>query len=244
MRKFRTLGALALLGVSLAACASIPEIPYDRSSATDIKTIGVVTPSFPDNASVVLASTPGQSFGLIGALIDAGIEANHESRLKAVLDKEKFSAKDMFLQRLTSGLEARGYTVVPVAMTRTQADFATKYPTDDAPKVDAYLDLVTSGYGYAAAGIQDSTPYRPSFVAKVRLVRAKDSSVLMQDVVAYNPIGPAAAAAHAKSMVTVAPDPGYQFSSFDGIENNPDLATRGLAVAIDQSAKTVSDLLK
>ena len=112
MRVLRLTSALAVLALGLSACASIPEIPYDRSSAADVKTIGVVTPGFPDDASVVVAATPGQSFGLIGALIDAGIESNHEARLKAILEKENFSAKDRFMQSLTTGLEARGYAVV------------------------------------------------------------------------------------------------------------------------------------
>ena len=58
-------------------------------------------------------------------------------------------------------LEAEGYTVSMVAFQRQGSDFAGSYPVGSEPKVDAYLDLVVTGYGYIAAGIGNSTPYRP-----------------------------------------------------------------------------------
>ena len=75
-------GAAALV---LSACASKPEIPFDRATAGAIKTIAVVPPAMPDDGSVVLASTVGQSFGLVGALVDAGMAANRDSHFKDLL---------------------------------------------------------------------------------------------------------------------------------------------------------------
>ncbi len=241
-RMSRVVGALALLALGLAACARVPEIPFDRT-ANVVKTIGLVTPRFPDSASVILASTPGQSFGLIGALIDGAMQSDRDSRFKAVLEQQSFSAQDKFQQAVTVGLAARGYSVVSVPMTRDKADFVAKYPTDTGPPVDAYLDLVTTAYGYIAAGVRDSTPYRPNFVVKARLVRATDSTVLMQDTVIYNPIGPGALQG-AKGVVTVAPDPQFQFTSFDLLASDPAKAAMGLDVATVQTAQTVCDLLR
>jgi hypothetical protein len=64
----------------------------------------------------------------------------------------------------------------------------------------------------------------------------------MQDVVVYNPVGPASRAG--KGVVTVAPDPQFQFTSFDLLESDPTKATMGLDVATVQTAQTVCDLLK
>lgn len=239
----RLVGPLALLALCLAGCAGLPEIPYDRS-ATEIKTIGLITPKFPDDAKIVLASTPGQSFGLIGALIDGAIETNHEARFKDVLASKSYSAKGRFQGAVIAGLTARGYTVVTIPVSRDETQFVSKYPTESGPPVDAYLDLVTTGYGYIAAGIRDSTPYRPVIAVRVRLVRAADSSVLMQDIVVYNPVGPATRSGAMKGAVTVAPDPQFQFTSFDSLEDNPDMATAGLDVAIQRTADAVCDLLK
>lgn len=238
----RTLSLVALFAVAtlVVGCQAIPEVPYDRSSSQDIKTIGVVTPKFPDDPNVILASTVGQSFGLVGALIDAGMQANRESRLKSALGATNFAARDAFLNSVTAALQAQGYTVTMIPTSREKDDFLSVYPTDVL--VDAYLDLVTPRYGYLAAGISDSTPYRPIFAVKARLVRARDSSVLMQDTVVYNPVTPNASPV--KGVITVAPNPALQFVNFGSLESNPELAARGLRSAMDECAQTVAQLLK
>lgn len=218
----------------------MPEIPYDRSSAADIKTIGIITPRFPDDASVVLASSVGQSFGLVGALIDAGMQANRESRLKDALQTTNFSARETFMQAVVAALNERGYAVALIDVLRERDDFVATYPTD-RPNVDAFLDLVVPRYGYIAAGI-GSTPYRPLFVVKGRLVRASDASVLMQDTVVYNPIGPTAD--NGKGVVTLAPNPSDQFTDFGALERDPEAAARGMQSAIQEAAQTIGQLLK
>lgn len=237
---FRHAIAVIVVALLLVGCAAAPEIPLDHASAGNVKTIGVVTPSFPDKPVVVLASSVGQSFGLIGALVDAGMRANRESKFNELLKQQNFLAQEVFLQNLTARLEATGYTVTMIPLKREKAEFETHYPSDDGTKVDAYLDLVAIGYGYVAAGIGSSTPYRPVFIVRARLVRAKDSSVLMQDVVAYNPVnaGPNVRA------ITIPPDPAYSFTDFDTLVADPTKAAKGLQSAIEQSTQTVSALLK
>lgn len=69
---------LFVFALAISACATLPQIPYDRTAAGNPKTIRVLTPAAPEKASVVLAATVGQSFGLIGALIDAGMQSSRE----------------------------------------------------------------------------------------------------------------------------------------------------------------------
>jgi hypothetical protein len=232
------LAAVAALALLVAACAP-PKVPYDRSE--EVRTIGVVTPRFPDGPVVFLASSVGQSFGLIGALIDAGMQADREAKFKAVLDQQKFSTPDVFMQALTGELQARGYTVVVIPMTREGTEFAGKYPVGQEPKVDAYLDLVAYNFGYVAAGIRDAAPYRPIFALKARLVSAKNAALLMQDSIVYNPIRPVAGSAE---FVTIAPDPEYGFTNFDALMADPTKALKGLQIATEQSAQTVGKLLQ
>ncbi len=231
---------LIAIGLAISACAS-PEIPYDRS-AENIRTIGLVAPAFPDHPTVVLASTVGQSFGLVGALVDAGLEANRDLKFRDMIGRANFSEHDKFVDRVTAALQMRGYAVVSVSATRPKAtDFVAKYPGKDVTNVDAYLDLVVKSYGYVAAGIGSSTPYRPSLSLAVKLVRATDAKVLMQDAVVYNPVGPAAAQGHS---VTVAPNPAYSFVDFDALMANPENAVSGLQDATEQSSEAISVLLK
>jgi hypothetical protein len=240
MNKCRTLLAMGISALSLTACANHPEIPYDHASAGDVKTIGLVTPSTPKEASVVLATSVGKNLpgalGIIGALVDGGLESTRETHFNSLLQNQHFSAQDALAQSLTKELEAKGYTVVMVPATREKPDFLTNYPTNT--NVDAYLDVVTTWYGYVAAGVKDETPYRPGMNIKVKLVAAKNASILMQDVIAYNPINTP------KDTVTIAPDPDYVFLDFDTLMGAPEKATQGLQVAATQSAINVGQLLK
>jgi hypothetical protein len=238
MASFRVVCAAALALV-LAGCAA-PGIPYDRSAA-EVKRIGLVTPKMPADASVVLASSMGQSFGLIGALIDAGIQANRDTKFKEVLTQHSFSADAIFVQSVTGALQRHGYEVTVIPVTRADSEFLIKYPETE-PKVDAYLDIVMNSYGYVAAGVRGSTPYRPSVAVRTRLVSAKNAAVLMQDTVIYNAINPGAP--YNKHAVTVPPDPAYEFGNFDKLVASPAVAVKGLHVALEESAQTVSTLLK
>jgi hypothetical protein len=238
MRNLR--GAAVAIGFAglLAGCAA-PEIPYDRTAAGEVKSIGIVTPSFPEEGSVILATSVGKNFGLVGALIDAGMQANRDSQFKDMLQRQGFSIQDSFVASLSEGLKRKGYDVSVIPFTReAKKDFAAHYPVAAGGKVDAYLDLVAMDYGYIAAGIGSSTPYRPHLVMKARLVSVKDSSVLMQDLILYNPVAPASKA------ITVAPDPAYTFADFDALVGNPGNAVQGLKTAADKSAETISQLLQ
>ena len=222
----------------LAGCSTLPEIPYDRMTAGEIKSIGIVSPKFPNEASVILATSVGQSFGLVGALVDAGLQEGRENSFKKMVQTQNFAAQDVFMQRLSAALQEHGYTLSDVSATRRQDNFVDKYPAGSS---DAYLDMVVVNYGYIAAGIGDSTPYRPMVSVKVRLVRATDSSVLMQDTVLYNPYNVAGGTAKA---VTISPNPSYEFTTFDDLEEKPEMAVKGLEDAIHQSAAAVANLLR
>jgi hypothetical protein len=237
MNALRGAAAMLAAAVVLAGCAGQPEIPYDRAAKAQIKKIGIVTPAFAE-PSVILLNSVGSNFGLIGALADAGVQSNRDSKLKAMLQQQKYSPQDYFIEHVTKDLRAAGYTVVMVPVKRDGSDFVEKYPSGDGQAVDAYLDLVAPVYGYIANGTGDSTPYRPRVVVKARLVSAKDSSVLMQDRVLYNPLGPDSTA------VTIPADPALQFKDFDALAASPQTAVRGLRVATEQSAQTVAKLLQ
>ncbi len=232
------LAAVLPLLVVLAGCASVPQIPYDRMTAGEIKTIGVVTPKFPNRATVILATTVGQSFGLVGALVDAAIQDGRDSSFDKMVKAQSFVAQEAFMQRLTETLQGHGYTVSNISAMRARDGFMDKYPMEPA---DAYLDLVVPTYGYIAAGIGGSTPYRPRFAVQVRLVRARDSSVLMQDTILYNAYNPGGAETKA---VSLSPDPAYEYQTFDALEDSPEMAVKGLQDAVHQSADAVGNLLR
>lgn len=241
MIAFARLSAALTALLMLAACAAKPAIPFDSTSANKVRTIGILTPDMPSGPTAILASTPGQSFGLIGALVDAGMQSSRDSDLEKVLNGKQFVVHDRLMSGVTASLEVQGYTVKQVAVTRTErGQFLKTYPVSNTENVDAYLDIVLFRYGYGAAGIAASTPYRPAVETKVRLVSAKDSSVLMEDVIFYNRIFTAIET----NNVTIAPDPAYSFPGFSDLTGDPDRAVEGLDIAFSKSTEAVAMLLR
>lgn len=233
----RAVAAAACVSI-LAGCAGNPEVPYDHSSNSSVKTVAVLTPSFPSGPAVVLASSVGQSFGLIGALVDSGMENSRENKFNGLLASQSFSLPDTFMQDVGQALQAQGYQMTAQPVTRAKADFLEQYPAVAEAKGDVYLDMVVVSYGYIAAGIGSSTPYRPSFSVRCKLVRARDNVVLMQDTIVYNPIGPTS------NMVTIAPDADYVFKDFDSLMADPPKAVQGLQVAVQKTTQDIGVLLR
>jgi hypothetical protein len=228
--------AAALIG--LAGCAAKPAIPYDRPSAGDIKIIGILTPSFPDGPKIIRASDIGMSFGLIGGLIDLAMLANRDSNFTAMLASQSYSAADAFPRALAASVEAQGYKVEMIPVTRDpDKGFLDNYQIATNIKADAYLDVAVGVYGYVAAGMGDETPYRPLVSLGCKLVRVGSGSVLMRDTIVYNPVNPA------DNLITISPDPAYSFADFDALMADPTKATAGLDGALKQSAQAVGKLL-
>jgi hypothetical protein len=239
MRRAIRGAAIAVL-LCLSACAQQQALPYDRTASPNNKTIGLISPGWPSGPSSVLASNVGQSFGLVGALINAGMQSAREKELTTLLDTQKKDGNAIFLSDLTADLEKDGYKVVPVSVptaARDRTDYLKVYPPASDSNVDSYLDIAVFNYGYIAAGLGSSNPYRPWFTARVKLVRASDHAVLMQDIVGYNPI-------FSKDLVTVSPAPEYAFEKWDDVKNDPQKAAEGVAAALDASAVSISNLLK
>jgi hypothetical protein len=229
--------ALAAL-LTVAACASQPEIPYDRTAAPNNKTIGLLTPGWPSGPTAFLASSPGQSFGLVGALIDAGIQSGRETDLKQILDSQKVDANADFVTTLTSNLQAKGFTVVPVAADAKRNKALKKYPAAGTDQVDSYLDVAVTQYGYLAAGIGSDNPYRPWCETSVKLVRASDGAVLLQDSVTYN------SWLDIKNRVKLSPDPDYAFTAWTDAKASPEKTAQGVSIAARKTADAIGDLLK
>ncbi|MGA9794101.1 MAG: hypothetical protein WBQ17_01075 [Rhizomicrobium sp.] len=230
--------AAVFAALFLASCAGQQELPFDNSGA-QIKTIAILDPMLDGKPTIRLASSIGQSFGLVGGLIDAGLETNRDDTAYSWMQARGFSANAAFLKYLESDLRARGYAVKIVPSAHSEDDYVKTYPDPATTGADAYLDVVPLGieWGYMAAGIGSSNPYRPYIALKCRLVRAGTGEVLMQDMVVYNPI------VEAKDQIAIAPDPGYAFPDFDSMQADPARAVAGMDGSLHQTADTVAGLL-
>ncbi len=230
---FGLVGALAL-----GACAS-PYVatPYDRGGA-GVRRIVVIDDSAPESAVAYEVASMGSNFGLIGALVDVGIQAERRAAVNKALEGADFDGEASFERRLLSRLTAEGYQVaVREGPQREKRAFTVTYPTADGA-ADAYLDVVIAHYGYLSAGAFQ--PFRPSVGAQVRLVSAADpSKILMDNRIVYNGMAGADA-----SVITISPNPAFEFNNRGELLADPARMAAGIEDALNQVADTAAQLLR
>lgn len=231
-----------LVALVLSGCAAAPQINLDPTKASGIKTIGVLTPAFPEKAGAefwLKSAMPPP--GLLGAAIVAGMRADRDKNLNAVIVQQGFSMQAAFLKALQASLQAQGFTIVMVPVKRKADEFLSRYPTGNGANVDAYLDVVVTDWGLVAGGISApaSDPYSPRLDVQVKLVNANDGSVLMQRTVADNPFEAAQ-----QTVVHVPPVDGLAPVPRGEIKDHPAAVVNDLRVASDATAATVARLLR
>lgn len=226
-----TLAAVSTLG----ACASLPQQPFNHAANPQIRTIGLLSPDISPELAVHVAVGAGASFGLIGGLIDAGVESSKTGDFNEAMKQKGLNMPGTLYADVARALAANGYRVKPVAVARGDGGLLESYPPADG-SVEAYLDLSSSIIGYESAGA--TTPYRPTIGLTCKLVSARDGTLLMQDTIAYNPFG------NSNTAVTIPPDTKFEFPGFSDIMADPDKAAAGLKVASVATAQAVGQLLK
>ncbi len=225
----------------LAGCTAAPQINLDPTRVAEIRSIGVLTPAFPEKADAefwLRSAMPPP--GLLGAALVAGMRADRDANLNAVIGQQGFSMQDSFSKSLRASLQAQGFTVVMVPVARKAGEFLSRYPTSGA-NVDAYLDVVATDWGLVAGGFGSSASdlYSPRLDVQARLVSAKNGSVLMQRTVADNPFELAQKdIVHVASARELAPVPRGE------IKDHPVNVVNDLRASGEATADTVAKLLR
>lgn len=224
--------------LSLSACAS-PYVgkPYDRAGG-GVQSIGLVDDSVPEKAMAYEVASVGSNFGLIGALVDAGIQQSRQDAVNSALTGLGFDAEAKLEERLATALSAQGYKVKPLqGEARSKRKFLTAYPSATS-EADAYLDVVVEGYGYLSAGA--GQPFRPTVYANVRLVSAKDTAkTLMENYIVYNGMSPMR-----EGVITLSPNPEYAFNNREELLADPKRLAAGIEDALFQVADAATLLLR
>ncbi|MGQ3040497.1 MAG: hypothetical protein ACT6TH_06870 [Brevundimonas sp.] len=232
--RIQFVGLVAAL--ALGACAS-PYVaaPYDRASAR-VSGIAIVDDSVPEKAIAYEVASVGSNFGLIGAIVDAGIQAERQDAVNDALRGVRFDAETKLEERIVSRLVAQGYSVQPMpGLPRRRHDWLETYPAAPAA-TDAYLDIAIVHYGYMSSGF--GQPFRPAVGAKVKLVKVSDGSTLMENQIVYNPLN------EMQGIITIAPNPEYAFENRSALLADPARLAAGIEDALNQVADTATQLLR
>ena len=232
---YRLFGAVAL-AASLSACTpTYVATPY-VAGPQPIARVAIADDSLPEGVSAMEAASLGSNFGLIGALIEAGVENSRESAIETALATVSFDAEGDMERMLAEALSANGVeSVVAASGQRAERKVLVKYPAADG-NVQAYLDLVAVRYGYTSAGM--GQPWRPTADVMVRLVSVPGNRTLMENRIAYNVMNAP------RGVITLAPNPQYLFTDREEMRTNPDRLADGLRDAFRQVATTAAGLIR
>ena len=190
--------------------------------------IAIVDDTLPEEAVAHEAASTMGNFGLIGGLIDAGVQASRRDRVNEALDSVNHTPEANFESYLVSSLAQSGIAAVMLAgPDREKRELLSDYP--GAPQgTQALVDFNVTAYGYVNAGNQN---WRPTVSADVKMVDALTGKTLMENRIVYNGVDAQA------GVVTIAANPAYVF------ENREDMITQPerLAPGIDDALRRVAD---
>jgi hypothetical protein len=210
--------ALPALAGCMARMTAGPEV-------SKIDTIGLLTPYIPGSPSVPMLANAGIGFGLVGAVIEAGIRGERERKLIQAL-----AGKDLrgtWIASLRTALEAAGYRVVDVPVARPGMRFLAARPEGAA---EALLDVVIFEYGLRA--VSPAAPFRPYAMVRVRLT-AGDGRTLFEDFIMLN----AGGIDGLSTQVTSAP--GHEIATSSEFESQPARA----AAAVDEAIRACAEAI-
>ena len=232
-RRATLVGALA----SLAACATARPILLDRSAMGDVKRIGLPGIGFPDHPTVQVTNAVGNAFGAIGLISTAIVTSNRVDALTALIGSRGFDPREFFNRQLVERVTALRLDLTAERGRPgdgSRKEFLEAY--GPASGQDAILDIFVSRYGFIASSDRDDAPYRPAVEMGVRLVQARDRSILMQDKLVMDALDVPMA------QPTGPPAP-FAFHTFAQITADPDRAVAGLKGALCYAAGSVCSRL-
>lgn len=220
----------------LSGCAaSYVATPY-VAGAQRIERLAIADDSVPQNLSAAEIASVGSNFGLIGALIDAGVRDSRQDALRDALATISFDAEATLERNLVDALAQDGVqAAVLEGPQRQRRVFLTEY-SNGPEGVQAYLDIVLVNYGYVSAG--SGQPWRPTAYAMVRLVSAADRRVLLENHISYNTMNAP------RGVITLTPNPEFVFQNREEMVTDPERLANGLRDAMQQIAATAAGLMR
>ena len=200
-------------------------------------------------ASPGAAAGGGIIAGLIIAAVDAGIDANRNSKLRTMLEDQEFNAHSIFKEALEDALEEHD---MPLTFASGERKDREMFSTEALSNVsgDAALDIRVLNYGYRI------TPagWVPSVAADLVMKDPSSGKTLMTERIVYGSPGnimivssPYVAAPNGflgGSAIVVPYETGYSFSKLDNLtDEQPEKAAAGLRLALVHTAKAIADLV-
>ena len=228
--------AIASIAALLSGCASVPRVEMDKAASAAIKRIAVVE-VVPPALHVVNEGGAAAGFGLIGAAIQGGMNADNTKKFAALAAQKRFAQDKDMADALTRELRARGFEPAYLAGQRAGVAEDGKAADYSAIRTDAQAVLhvwhTLSGF----ASPPTSTDYQPRMVVRARLLEWPSKRELYSKTFATGLYG------NVEGVVPVSSDAAARYGSFDALYGGADGAMAALLkVQRDIAAQIARDL--
>lgn len=230
---------VVLICCLLSGCAGVQFVQFDRTKSAP-RSIALVSVVQPKKISVVNMGGAAGAFGLVGGLVQAGINEDNSNTYTDMAKKNNVSFSEMVTSSLSKQLEAKGYAVilandVTVPLTVDEKDFDYSSIT---VKTDAILHVWYTVNGYISP--PNSTSYQPWIVINARFIDGKSKAKLY--IRTLMTCGwPYKNKDETKVEAVVACGEKYRYSSFDDLTNNFQQSVEGLRDCIQQIAAQIAE---
>ena len=220
------------LALATSGCVSpYVAIPYE-SDQVDVRSIAVIEDVGDVDVMAYEVANVGANFGLVGALVDAGVQASRRQRVEDVFEDAGFDAQGYFRDSLLEELLGLGYEVTVVDLASRDEETLLEAIPPAPAESDAVLDVVLQNYGFISAGM--GVPFRPHAQAEAQLTLRDGQTVAMRHSVQYAPMG------SPEGHIVLSPDPLYAFNNRTELLADPERLISGVKLALDESAEALA----
>jgi hypothetical protein len=228
----------------LSGCAAIEKQAFNRQANVAIKSVTILEPKPSTGFGIAVINHPALAFGLIGAGIYSAEMTTKSNSFDAVMKPLGWSLSSEIVEEIATELAAAGYKVSRAKIKRENPGLLENYKSitpleGTLPAADAWLDVSTRDPLYVANS--PTADYLPSVALTVRLVSAKEQTLLYREDLFYG----YAFAAPRLAAVVIASDGKYRFPSHSDLLKNPETTLNGVKLGVSLLAKRIAaDLVR
>lgn len=174
---------ILLISVAVVSfgCGGPSSILVKPGATKNIRSIAILEIKEPLYQVMDLSSTTAW-----GAIAEQDRAKEIKPKFVGILKKERFSFNKYLTSQLHRSLRKEGYKTYSIKVKRSEKSlFLASYKKYKSSKVDALLDINPLTAGYVVENALFSSHWRPETKTYVRLVNAKDESIIFQDTLMY-----------------------------------------------------------
>jgi hypothetical protein len=208
-----------LAAIFLAACATVPKVEMSQSAT--IKSVTMLRIVEPEVYPVVNLGGPTGMFGLVGGLVQAGLNDTHTKGYTEAVKTRQLAFASPFEQEIADMLASAGYRVTRVdARPALQADGKSADYTGLGAGSDAIVHVWFTALGYVSP--PSRMDFQPWVAVRARVVDTRSR----QDL--YFKTFSCGWKLSNDSIVHVKSSPRYDYASYDALVQDLDAPAAGL----------------